>query len=199
MVQVPGAQDWFNNIEGIIEGFVEYGLSEPGSWISVVDASILEGIQDGYAYSIIGRRMGVKGKRHVINDGADEWQYFFNGLAEGANDKVLIRRWGAGEEAVTAHGRYIAEKRRNLQPNGYEQFFLYTGDLYRSAAKNLPGGLGTAGQVAGSIVTAGNPVGSYLGFEAGRFFNDPRSQVPVVGRSPVYWYSIQIWRLQEAQ
>jgi hypothetical protein len=34
-----------------------------------------------------------------------------------------------------------------------------------------------------------------LAYQTGQWFNDPRSMVG--GHSPVYWYSIQIWRAQQ--
>ncbi len=95
MKQVPSANRWFNNIAGIIEGFVQYGLAEPSSWLSIVDAVILQGIQDGYA-----RSAGLVAAPSV-NPGARFWRQFFDALGSHTHDLERINLWGCAETAAT--------------------------------------------------------------------------------------------------
>lgn len=83
--------------------------------------------------------------------------------------------------------------------------------IVRYAASTFDGGLGTPfgwlGRGGGSYVGGkssgragafiGSLVGDVAGYNTGRFFNDPRSQIG--GHSPVYWYSTQIWHAQGSQ
>jgi RHS repeat-associated protein len=188
MRQIRGAENWFNSIEGIIEGFVEYGLAESGSWLSIVDAAILQGIQDGYTMAA-----GVS-TYYSTHPGASLWSDFFIDLWAGRSDSELISRWGIAETASTNYGIGVATG-RNVIPNAYERFFLLTGNLYRSAAASSPGGFGTPVSFITSVIGGLSGLDSDLsvdaGYNLGSFFNDPRSLWN--GHSPVYWYSILIW------
>jgi hypothetical protein len=42
------SKQW-RNIEGIIDFFIDNNLGAPGSWISYLDAGILEGVERGFA------------------------------------------------------------------------------------------------------------------------------------------------------
>lgn len=194
MDQVPGAANWFNNIVGIIEGFVEYGLADPGSWLSVVDAGILQGIQDGYTLS------EGTATYSTNNPGSLLWKDFFDILESTEHDDIeRIKRWGAAEQAATDYGIGVATS-RNLLPNGYEWAFLLTGNIYRGAASAFDGGLGipvsflTA--ALGGLSGVDGDLSVDAGYMLGSFFNDPRSLWN--GHSPVYWYSTTlIWANQE--
>lgn len=194
MDQVPGAANWFNNIVGIIEGFVEYGLADPGSWLSVVDAGILQGIQDGYTLS------AGTATYSTNNPGSLLWKDFFDILESTEHDDIeRINRWGAAEQAATDYGIGVATS-RNLLPNGYEWAFLLTGNIYRGAASAFDGGLGipvsflTA--ALGGLSGVDGDLSVDAGYMLGSFFNDPRSLWN--GHSPVYWYSTTlIWANQE--
>ena len=124
MKQVPSANRWFNNIAGIIEGFVQYGLAEPGSWLSIVDAAILQGVQDGYA-----RSAGLVAAPSV-NPGAHFWRQFFDALGSPTHDLERINLWGCAETAATNFGVEMATV-RGLSPNKYEWVFWQTGNIYR--------------------------------------------------------------------
>lgn len=87
------AENWFNNIRGIIEGFARFGLAEPGTWLSYVDAGILHSIQDGYALSL---NLGGTPRTAAI-----AWKEFFDNLYQGARDEdvdsvgsYLVSLWG---------------------------------------------------------------------------------------------------------
>jgi len=191
-MDLPEVGLWFKNIEGIIQGFVENGLAESGSWLSIVDAAILQGIQDGYAISIMGTERGVVGNTASVNPGRASWKAFFNELADyspGQNANSLIDKWGTAEEDSTKHGEEIAAS-LGLASDPYETVFLRTGNFYRWAAHN--GGLGIWAAAAALTVDA-NP---FIAYQVGEWFNDPRSTDPVFGRAPVYWYSSFIWQVQ---
>lgn len=91
--------------------------------------------------------------------------------------------------------RERAGAQRGLSPNGYETAFLTTGNAYRWTASH--GGLGIwfAGSVAliPPYLTAVTPLQAY---QAGNWFNDPRSTIPIFGGALVYWYSSFIWEVQ---
>ena len=182
---------WFKNIEGIIQGFVENGLAESGSWLSIVDAAILQGIQDGFVVSDMEGAQGAVGNATSENPGKATWKIFFDELAKGpaGDDDALIEMWGTAEAASTQHGEVIAGD-LGLTPDPYETFFLKTGDAYRWAAFN--GGLGIWAAAAALTVDANQ----FIAYRVGEWFNDPRSSVPILGRSPVYWYSSAIWQVQ---
>lgn len=126
MKQVPHANHWFNNIAGIIEGFVKYKLAEHGSWLSIVDAAILQGIQDGYA-----RSAGLVAG-YSVNPGARFWCQFFDALGKPTHDLERINLWGCAETAATNFGVEMAAL-RGLSPNKYEWVFWQTGNIYRWA------------------------------------------------------------------
>ena len=182
---------WFNNIEGIIQGFVENGLADSGSWLSIVDAAILQAIQDGFVVSDMEGAQGAVGNATSENPGKATWKIFFDELAKdpAGDDDALIEMWGTAEAASTQHGEVIAGD-LGLAPDPYETFFLKTGDAYRWAAFN--GGLGIWAAAAALTVDA-NP---FIAYRVGEWFNDPRSLDPIHGRSPVYWYSSAIWQVQ---
>ncbi len=126
MRQVPHAHNWFNNIAGIIEGFVNYRLAEPGSWLSIVDAAILQGIQDGYA------RSADLVTVPSVNPGALIWCQFFDTLGRQIKDIDRINLWGRAEIAATDFGVDVAAA-RGLSPNKHERVFWRTGNIYRRA------------------------------------------------------------------
>lgn len=95
---------------GIIEGFVEYGLAESGSWLSIVDAGILQGIQDGYTLS------EGTATYSTNNPGSLLWRDFFDILESTEHGDIeRIKRWGAAEQAATDYGIGVATS-RNLLP-----------------------------------------------------------------------------------
>jgi RHS repeat-associated protein len=184
---------WFNNIEGIIQAFVNHGLAESGSWLSIVDAAILQGIQDGYAGSGEAMEKGIIGNASS-NSGRTHWTTFFDKFYSGAGRSELEALWGTAEMEATKYGERVAELRDEVPPpNGYESFFLTTGNAYRWATSH--GGLGNYFMGA----TLAFPPAMVVAPHAklfGDWFNSPLSVDPVKGMSPVYWYSSAIWEVQ---
>jgi hypothetical protein len=71
------ATNQFRAIEGVITFFMSNGLGKPKSWISYVDAGIVEGIQNGGA-NVLGLHNKDGG-----NPGTAKWAEFFRTMKAG--------------------------------------------------------------------------------------------------------------------
>lgn len=71
------ATNKFRAIEAVIDFFQEQKVGAPGSWVSYVDAGIVEAIQRGGAMAL------GKSKETGGNPGASEWATYFNKLKAG--------------------------------------------------------------------------------------------------------------------
>lgn len=71
------AGNQFRAIEAVIDFFIKKKVGQPGTWISYVDAGIVEGIQRGAAISL-GTSKATGG-----NPGSQLWADFFNRLKSG--------------------------------------------------------------------------------------------------------------------
>lgn len=80
------AGNQFRAIEGIIKFFVENDLGKPNTWISYVDAGIVEGIQNGGANTL-----GLH-KKNGGNPGTEKWTQFLQTMKNGgyANRDVSV-------------------------------------------------------------------------------------------------------------
>jgi hypothetical protein len=67
----------FRAIEGVIMFFQSKGLGAPGTWVSYVDAGIVEGIQNGGAIAL-GMGTGTGG-----NPGSEKWADFLRRMGKG--------------------------------------------------------------------------------------------------------------------
>lgn len=120
---------WFENIKAVLEFEDDEGLlDDPDSFMSVVNASILEGIQDGYLMSA-----NVMGRSS--NAGAAHWKKFFDAMEEPANrrmsDGKLIDLWAAAEEVSTQVG---IDRPHDAPRNRGERAISSTAHLYRNIA-----------------------------------------------------------------
>ena len=72
------SDDQFRAIEGVIRFFINKGLGGPGTWVSYVDAGIVEGIQNGGAIAL--------GKSSVTggNPGSEKWAAFMRAMRDGS-------------------------------------------------------------------------------------------------------------------
>jgi hypothetical protein len=78
------ASNQYRAIEGVITFFQNNNLGAPESWVSYVDAGIVEGIQRGGAIAL-GKTFGTGG-----NPGADLWADFLRGMRDGTlNDRSV--------------------------------------------------------------------------------------------------------------
>ncbi len=128
-----GASDRWHNIEGIIEFFRDQQLGAPGSWISYVDAGILEGIERGTAIAL-GQSADDFG-----NPGSALWASYLTRLSRGElnvrGDHDLA--WSQAEQASTEHGVAVAAS-HGLHATDVEQRFYDFSDVYRWALRNRP-------------------------------------------------------------
>ncbi|MDV6012526.1 hypothetical protein [Haloechinothrix sp. LS1_15] len=131
---LPGYQPRWRNIEGVITFFHDNELGKPGSWISYVDAGILEGIQRGIAIA------SGKGNDDFGNPGSPLWAEYLRALAAGdlAGRAAHDEAWSVAEQAATEHGAYLAVDVHGVEPSRAEQRFYYFSELYRWMMRNRP-------------------------------------------------------------
>lgn len=133
----PGAQlgvtDRWRNIEGVITFFRDHDLGAPGTWVSYVDAGIVEGIERGIAIAL-GRSDDGFG-----NPGSARWATYVTGVAEGTwtTRAAHDRAWSEAEQASTEYGVALAES-HGQYATGVEQRFYQFSETYRWALRNRP-------------------------------------------------------------
>jgi hypothetical protein len=122
-------EGWFNNVVGVLEAFKEVGAGASGSWISIVDAHILVGIQDGLQLA--------RGEAAMFGgEGADLWKLFFVEFINPNRTVSKLREyWGKAEQKQTDIG-VLQAAARGVLPTAEEQFFLGIGNAYRTAVAN---------------------------------------------------------------
>jgi len=132
-----GATDRWRNIEGVITFFVDRGLGEPGTWVSYVDAGIVEGIQRGIAIAL-GWSADTGG-----NPGSAKWASYLTRLAGGqlTSRAAHDRAWGEAEQASTEYGNAMAEA-HGVPASAAEWRFYQFSETYRWALRNRPVALG---------------------------------------------------------
>lgn len=131
---LPGYAPRWRNIEGVIDFFRDEGIGEPGSWISYVDAGILEGIERGLAIAL-GRSTETGG-----NPGSELWARYLTKLAnEELTDRAdHDRAWSIAEQASTEYGVKLAEQLHGIEPTRAEQGLYEFSEVYRLALRNRP-------------------------------------------------------------
>lgn len=138
--------NWFNNIMGIIQSYQDFDLAHSGSWLSNVNAGILQGIQDGYAL------WGETAYYSSLNPGGEAWKIFFTALEDPqTTDATLLRLWGVAEETSTNFGVGMATN-KNLLPNAPEAWFLGISKVYRLANAKFGGNLAPVGGFVGAVI-----------------------------------------------
>ncbi len=93
----------------------DFGLITDSSWFSIVDAGILEGIQNGLA----ALALGADG---LLNPGSGLWYDFFDARRDGADDATSRTLWGRAEQASTDFGIDQAGLREVAIPVGGATF-----------------------------------------------------------------------------
>jgi hypothetical protein len=128
-----GAPDRWRNIEGVITFFRDRGLGAQGTWVSYVDAGIVEGIQRGIAIAL-GWSTETGG-----NPGSAKWASYLTRLSTGqlptrsAHDKA----WSEAEQASTEYGNTLAES-RGVPATAVEWRFYQFSEMYRWVLRNRP-------------------------------------------------------------
>jgi hypothetical protein len=129
-----GAGERWRNIEGVIMFFRDHRMGAPGTWVSHVNAGVLEGIERGLAIAL-GNTDGDFG-----NPGSAEWARYIARLSsgelttKGAHDTA----WSKAKEAGTDYGVALAEQVHGLKPTGAERRFLLFAQFYNWALGNRP-------------------------------------------------------------
>ncbi|MCT2586334.1 hypothetical protein [Actinophytocola gossypii] len=128
-----GVDDRWRNIEGVITFFRDKGLGTPGTWVSYVDAGIVEGIERGLAIAL-GRSTDDFG-----NPGSVLWADYITGVADGsfATRGAHDRAWSLAEQASTEHGVVLAERHGQYATPAEERFYQFS-ETYRWALRNRP-------------------------------------------------------------
>ena len=123
-----GAQSRWRNIEGVITFFRDHNWGAPNTWVSYVDAGIVEGIERGLAMAL-GRKGGNYG-----NPGADLWAKYVLDLKAGKlkNRAAHDRAWGQAEQLSTDHGVHLAVDVHGYPASDVEQRFYDFSQLYRT-------------------------------------------------------------------
>jgi hypothetical protein len=135
--------DRWRNIEGVLEFFIDHGWSTPGTWVSDVDAGILEGAERGLAIAL-GRSTDTFG-----NPGAPKWADYLTRLRHGellADRSTHDRVWGDAEQTSTDWGTTIAS-RRGHQPTGVQSRWFQFTELYRFMLSSRPAVLDEIGRL----------------------------------------------------
>lgn len=111
-----------------MRSFADRNGAEQGSWLSIIDAHILVGIQNGYALY----QSGVTPREMSLSKIAlaNKWTLFFEALhsEDPALNAQTYPRWGDAEQTFTDHGVEQAD----VKPSNAEEFFLWSGNIYRS-------------------------------------------------------------------
>lgn len=128
-----GAPDRWRNIEGVITFFVDRGLGAPDTWVSYVDAGIVEGIQRGIAIAL-GWSTDTGG-----NPGSAKWASYLTRLSSGqlTTRAAHDRAWGEAEQASTEYGNAVADA-RGVPATAVEWRFYQFSEMYRWALRNRP-------------------------------------------------------------
>jgi RHS repeat-associated protein len=99
----------FNNIAGVIDFFRAEGLGTSGSWVSMVDAGILQGMSLGFGTFLNSEGRGPAMQN--VNWGAAKWSEFFT-YRSSPNPTDLSeqrRLWGEAEQASTNYAVWYAQ------------------------------------------------------------------------------------------
>lgn len=128
-----GATDRWRNIEGVITFFRDRGLGAPGTWVSYVDAGIVEGIQRGMAIAL-GWSTETGG-----NPGSAKWASYLTRLSTGqlTTRAAHDRAWSEAEQASTEYGNTLAVT-NGVPPTAVEWRFYQFSEMYRWALRNRP-------------------------------------------------------------
>ncbi|NIH85031.1 hypothetical protein [Amycolatopsis granulosa] len=131
---VPGYAPRWRNIEGVLEFFADRGLGSPGSWVSFVDAGILEGVERGIALAR-GDSADTFG-----NPGAPLWAAYLTRLRDGrlSGRSAHDRAWSTAEQASTEYGVGLAERVHGRTATPVEQRFYQFSEFYRWTLRARP-------------------------------------------------------------
>ncbi|KAF2174681.1 hypothetical protein K469DRAFT_458874, partial [Zopfia rhizophila CBS 207.26] len=121
----------FRAIEGVIMFFQRKNLGQMGSWVSYVDAGIVEGIQRGGAIALgMGTETGG-------NPGSEKWADFLRRKKAGElnNRNVHDKAWSEAEQAATEYGKKLGDNKR-LPVTPQLRLWYWSTQLFRWIMRN---------------------------------------------------------------
>ncbi|KAL9045518.1 MAG: hypothetical protein Q9214_001451 [Letrouitia sp. 1 TL-2023] len=123
----------FRPIEGVITFFIDENLGSPGSWVSYVDAGIVEAIQRGGAIAL------DLGSFDGGNPGSPKWNTFLtemkNGELDDRNDHDYT--WSIAEQTATEYGKTSAETTSMVgRPTKQQLRWYQFTQLFRAIMRN---------------------------------------------------------------
>lgn len=129
---VAGFNKW-RNIEGVLEFFRDRQIGAQGTWMSYVDAGILEAIERGTA---IARGLSTD---DFGNPGAKLWASYLDRLRHGelVERSAHDRAWSTAEQAATDHAVDLAQAHGAETTAVERRFFLFS-QFYRWVLRNEP-------------------------------------------------------------
>ncbi|MBV8931030.1 MAG: hypothetical protein JO285_00505, partial [Kutzneria sp.] len=119
--------------EGVLEMFRDRDVLVPGDWTSIVDSSILEGVERGTA-------LALKLSQDTFgNPGSALWASYLEQLRDGQLTQrgVHDAAWSRAEQASTDHGVAVAAA-VGMKPSGRQWRFYEFTELYRWTLRNEP-------------------------------------------------------------
>ncbi|NYI87095.1 hypothetical protein HNR02_000418 [Amycolatopsis endophytica] len=131
---VPGYAPRWRNIEGVLRFFADRDLGASGTWVSYVDAGILEGIERGIALAR-GDSTDTFG-----NPGASRWASYLTRLRDGelSARSAHDRAWSEAEQASTEYGVRLAEQVHGVPATAVEERFYQFSEFYRWTLRSRP-------------------------------------------------------------
>jgi hypothetical protein len=131
---LPGRSSRWRNIEGVLEFFGDHDLGDPGTWVSYVDAGIVEGVERGIALAL------GRGGGDFANPGSPLWANYLTDLAHGrlTGRAAHDRAWSQAEQASTEYGVALAERGHGLSATVVEERFYEFSEFYRWTLRNRP-------------------------------------------------------------
>ncbi|WP_433204728.1 hypothetical protein ACQP1G_16530 [Nocardia sp. CA-107356] len=126
-----GACDKWLNLEGVIAFFRDHNLGSPGTWVSYVNAGVLEGVERGIALAIDPTGSDFD------NPGSREWARYLELLQTGKLEvpAAHAEAWSRAKKVGTDHGVALAA-RHGLAPTAVEERFLRIAEAYNWAMSN---------------------------------------------------------------
>jgi hypothetical protein len=126
-----GAGDRWCNMEGVMAFFRDRDMGAPGTWISVVNASVIEGIERGMAICL------HRSDDDFDNAGAAQWADYLTRLHrnELTTERAHDTAWSEAKDVGTDFGVAVAA-RHGLEPTEVERRFLRFAKFYTWVLRN---------------------------------------------------------------
>lgn len=134
-----GAPNQWGNLEGGLRFLGDHGLAGPGTWMSWVNAGVLDSVTHGLRIVMF----PDEAEHELSYNGAPEWAAYLEyllGVATGSgckDDEVECYLWSNAKEKSIDHGVTLARLHR-LKPTQPEVTFLHFAQLHNWLLRNRP-------------------------------------------------------------